>query len=81
MKSWRIIEDLGKHIREVREQNNVGLNELARLTDIDNSNLSKYERGVVPIKISVANKLLKPFHRKASIAYKITHYQRSKNGS
>ncbi len=43
-------------IREIREQKNIGLNELARTTDINATYLSQLERGV---KVNPSREIMK----------------------
>ncbi len=49
-------ENLGDYIRQLREQAEMPLRKLAALLDIDQSTLSKLERGERPVsRINVAN--------------------------
>jgi transcriptional regulator with XRE-family HTH domain len=42
------VENIGEYIRQLREQSNMPLRKLAALLDIDQSTLSKLERGERP---------------------------------
>lgn len=51
------MEEVGKRIKQLREENHYSQNQLADYLGIDQSNLSKIERGERKFKLSLLNKL------------------------
>lgn len=56
------IENLGEYIRQLREQADMPLRKLAALLDIDQSTLSKLERGERPINRQMLPIIAKTFN-------------------
>ncbi|HRH57365.1 MAG TPA: helix-turn-helix transcriptional regulator [Chitinophagales bacterium] len=55
-------ENLGKHIRHLREQAEMPLRKLAAILDIDQSTLSKLERGERPVSRQMLPIIAKTFN-------------------
>ena len=53
--------ELGKHIRHLREKNNISIEEIAYKADIDAQNLRKYELGKQEMKISMLKRIANAF--------------------
>jgi transcriptional regulator with XRE-family HTH domain len=53
--------DLGKHIRLLRKQRNLSIEEIAFKAEIDAQNLRKYELGKQEMKISMLKRIAKAF--------------------
>lgn len=51
----------GQKLQKLRKSKSLTLQELEAMTDIDNSNLSKYEAGSIDIRLSTLYKLSKAF--------------------
>ena len=54
-------ENIGKYIRQLREKENMPLRKLAALMDIDQSTLSKLERGERPVSRQMIPVIAKTF--------------------
>lgn len=52
---------LGKHIRKLRVENNLSIEEIAYKADIDAQNLRKYELGKQEMKVSMLKRIANAF--------------------
>lgn len=53
--------ELGKHLRKLRKEKNVSIEEIAFKADIDAQNLRKYELGKQEMKISMLKRIADAF--------------------
>lgn len=54
-----MLHQLGQKLHKLRKSKSLTLQDLEAMTDIDNSNLSKYESGSIDIRLSSVYKLSK----------------------
>lgn len=56
-----MLYQFGQKLQKLRKSKSLTLQELEAMTDIDNSNLSKYEAGSIDIRLSTLYRLSKAF--------------------
>lgn len=61
MRDSELLYKLGQRLQELRKSKSLTLQELEAMTNIDNSNLSKYEAGSVNPKLTTLYKLSQAF--------------------
>lgn len=61
MRDNELLYKLGQRLQELRKSKSLTLQELEAMTNIDNSNLSKYEAGSVNPKLTTLYKLSQAF--------------------
>ena len=66
MQENEILYKFGQKLQKLRKDKSLTLQELEALTDIDNSNLSKYESGSIDIRLSSLYKLSQALNIKLS---------------